>query len=432
MNGPFRLDATGWSPVGTLVGGEPGVVDKPRRGPSIAFAVSVIALVAVATAGTVHLFFSSETDAAVAEQAVVAEQTVVVEQSVSPVQRPVVIASLSDMLPVDSESDATPNPAADRFAPDIQDPLADIDAPDPQDPRWARAADDLVPPPAVAASVAAVVPSADAAPEQPQQAGHTDVTETAAIAPEEEASPQRAAEPEQPATDDAAVADDPMSLVTRARPAQVSRAVNLRARPKSGSQKLMVIPRGASVQLVGCKVWCEVVYKGRHGYVYKDFLGGMRSATAAGKPKAVKTAQARRARPGRARPRRARPSRSIPARPISRACPAWMCRRSSRFRPGCNDQDVADRDQRQPGDRVGRPGIAFERRRNQQRKHRKHHRRIAGPRRADTAEQRQIGAEGNDRRHDGQKDQRAEIGKRRLDDERLAEQQRQKASPRVP
>ena len=67
----------------------------------------------------------------------------------------------------------------------------------------------------------------------------------------------------------------------------------MRARPKSGSQKLMVIPRGASVQLVGCKVWCEIVYKGRHGYVYKDYLGGGRSATAAGKPKAVKTAQAR-------------------------------------------------------------------------------------------------------------------------------------------
>ena len=112
-----------------------------------------------------------------------------------------------------------------------------------------------------------------------------------------------------------------MSLVTRARPAQVSRAVNMRARPKSGSQKLMVIPRGANVQLVGCKVWCEIIYKGRHGYVYKDFLGGARSATAAGKPKAVKTAQAKTAKARRARPRRARPSRSIPARPISRALP---------------------------------------------------------------------------------------------------------------
>ena len=191
---------------------------------------------------------------------------------------------------------------------DIQDPLADIDAPDPQDPRWARAADDRVPPPAVAASVAAVVPSADAAPDQPQQGGHTDVTETAAIAPEE-ASPQFAAEPEQPATDNAAVADDPMSLVTRARPAQVSRAVNLRARPKSGSQKLMVIPRGANVQLVGCKVWCEVVYKGRHGYVYKDYLGGTRSATAAGKPKAVKTAQAR---TGKARTSQAKTGQTKP------------------------------------------------------------------------------------------------------------------------
>ena len=61
----------------------------------------------------------------------------------------------------------------------------------------------------------------------------------------------------------------------------------------------MVVPQSATVQLVGCKVWCEIVYKGRRGYVYKDFLGGGRSASSGGKakakvsradkPKAVKT-----------------------------------------------------------------------------------------------------------------------------------------------
>jgi hypothetical protein len=295
VNGPFRLDATGWSPLGTFVGGEPAVVDKPRRGPSIAFAVSVIALVAVATAGTVHFFFSSDTDAVAAEK------------SVSPVQRPVVTASISDVLPVDNKPASTPSPAADRFAADVEDPLADIDAPDPHDPRWARAADDRVPPPAVAASVAAVVPPANAAPEPPQQPGHPDGTQTAAIAPDEALAPTAealaptAARSEQPPAAGSAVAEDPMSLVTRARPAQVSRAVNLRARPKSGSQKLMVVPRGADVQLVGCKVWCEIVYKGRHGYVYKDYLGGGRSA-AAGKPKATRSTKAKAARTAQAKP----------------------------------------------------------------------------------------------------------------------------------
>ena len=42
----------------------------------------------------------------------------------------------------------------------------------------------------------------------------------------------------------------------------------------------MVVPQAATVQLVGCKAWCEIVYKGRRGYVYKDFLGGSRSAPA--------------------------------------------------------------------------------------------------------------------------------------------------------
>jgi hypothetical protein len=61
----------------------------------------------------------------------------------------------------------------------------------------------------------------------------------------------------------------------------------------------MVVPQSATVQLVGCKVWCEIVYKGRRGYVYKDFLGGSRraqgsskvsaKASANAKPKAVKT-----------------------------------------------------------------------------------------------------------------------------------------------
>ena len=51
------------------------------------------------------------------------------------------------------------------------------------------------------------------------------------------------------------------------------------------------------MQLVGCKSWCEIVYKGRRGYVYKDFLGGGRrtassrskAKASSAKPKPVKT-----------------------------------------------------------------------------------------------------------------------------------------------
>ena len=177
VNGPFRLDATGWSPVGTLVGGEPGGVDKPRRGPSIAFAVSVIALVAARDGRHGAPLLPPKRTPRSPKHAVVAEQTVGVARSVSARSRPVVIASLSDMLPVDSESDATPNPAADRFAAGDVPGRSPTSTPPTRRIRAGRAPrDDLVPPPAVAASVAAVVPSADAAPDQPQQAGHTDVT----------------------------------------------------------------------------------------------------------------------------------------------------------------------------------------------------------------------------------------------------------------
>ena len=58
----------------------------------------------------------------------------------------------------------------------------------------------------------------------------------------------------------------------------MGKAANMRSRPKSGSSVVMVVPQSATVQLVGCKVWCEIVYKGRRGYVYKDFLGGSRRA----------------------------------------------------------------------------------------------------------------------------------------------------------
>jgi hypothetical protein len=137
------------------------------------------------------------------------------------------------------------------------------------------------------ASIAATVPPATGDQPVAALADPTDGTETAAIDPNE-AAPAQAAKPAkaQEPKADAAATDDPMSLVTKARPTQATRAANMRSRPKSGSGIIMVVPQSATVQLVGCKVWCEIVYKGRRGYVYKDFLGGGRSASGNGKAKA--------------------------------------------------------------------------------------------------------------------------------------------------
>ena len=35
---------------------------------------------------------------------------------------------------------------------------------------------------------------------------------------------------------------------------------------------VMVIPAKAEVGLAGCKGWCEITYKGKRGFVWKDFI----------------------------------------------------------------------------------------------------------------------------------------------------------------
>jgi len=67
--------------------------------------------------------------------------------------------------------------------------------------------------------------------------------------------------------------DDTPNSKAPTRTAQINRGVNMRTRPESGSGVLTVVPKAANVELVGCEVWCEVVYKGRRGYVFKDFVG---------------------------------------------------------------------------------------------------------------------------------------------------------------
>jgi hypothetical protein len=54
---------------------------------------------------------------------------------------------------------------------------------------------------------------------------------------------------------------------------------------------MMVVPGRAVVQVVSCKIWCEVIYQGRRGYIYKDFIGGASKRSASNKAtKANKTA----------------------------------------------------------------------------------------------------------------------------------------------
>lgn len=62
------------------------------------------------------------------------------------------------------------------------------------------------------------------------------------------------------------------SAVSSGQPAQVTVAVNMRSGPDNEAGVLTVIPANAAVDLIGCDIWCEVVYDNRQGWVYRDFV----------------------------------------------------------------------------------------------------------------------------------------------------------------
>ena len=56
--------------------------------------------------------------------------------------------------------------------------------------------------------------------------------------------------------------------------ARVKSAVSMRSGPDKGSEVVGVVPADGPVQVVSCDGWCEVVYNGQRGFIYKTFLDG--------------------------------------------------------------------------------------------------------------------------------------------------------------
>ncbi|MEC5322167.1 SH3 domain-containing protein [Aurantimonas sp. A3-2-R12] len=54
--------------------------------------------------------------------------------------------------------------------------------------------------------------------------------------------------------------------------ASVKVAVNLRAKPDNGAKVIAVLPKGRTVEVHGCKLWCEVSADGKRGFVFKSFV----------------------------------------------------------------------------------------------------------------------------------------------------------------
>jgi hypothetical protein len=118
-----------------------------------------------------------------------------------------------------------------------------------------------VPTPDQAAAVAAYQPAQDepaaqAAPEE-QVPVHPkpDKAETAAIPV------AKPAEPAEPAANESAT-----------QPGRILRDVTLRSGPKKGAAAIGTIPARTAVEVMSCQSWCQVVYKGKRGWIYKSFL----------------------------------------------------------------------------------------------------------------------------------------------------------------
>jgi len=55
--------------------------------------------------------------------------------------------------------------------------------------------------------------------------------------------------------------------------AHANQHVNLRAGPSDDARVLMVVPARAKIQAAkDCAYWCEVVYEGKRGFIYKSFI----------------------------------------------------------------------------------------------------------------------------------------------------------------
>ncbi len=57
------------------------------------------------------------------------------------------------------------------------------------------------------------------------------------------------------------------------RVARVVSDVNMRAGPGNGAAVVATISGGRLVEVIGCRQWCEVIFAGQRGWVYKSFIG---------------------------------------------------------------------------------------------------------------------------------------------------------------
>lgn len=53
---------------------------------------------------------------------------------------------------------------------------------------------------------------------------------------------------------------------------RILRGVTMRSGPKQGASAIGTIPAKTSVEVLSCNQWCQVIYKGKRGWIYKSFV----------------------------------------------------------------------------------------------------------------------------------------------------------------
>jgi hypothetical protein len=106
-----------------------------------------------------------------------------------------------------------------------------------------------------------------AAPDAAAKDGHTDGAKTAAIPTPK---PQLADARSSATTDEAKT--EPQKVAAAAGTGRILRTVTMRTGPQKNAAAMGTVPAKSSVQVVSCKKWCQIVYNGKRGWIYRSYI----------------------------------------------------------------------------------------------------------------------------------------------------------------
>ncbi|MER9401597.1 SH3 domain-containing protein [Mesorhizobium sp. M0615] len=154
------------------------------------------------------------------------------------------------------------------------------------DPRWTAAQSNrdpaAKPPDQAPTEQAAAKPSDAAAFEEPAAQGDatTQLSKVAAAANDDDAEtaaiptpkPQLPDEQSSAATNDTQAKAKPQKVAAAAGTGRILRTVTMRSGPQKNAAAIGTVPAKSSVQVMSCKKWCQIVYNGKRGWIYKSYI----------------------------------------------------------------------------------------------------------------------------------------------------------------